>query len=765
MSIGSSFPRTDGAVKVRGDAVYTVDVMLPGMLHAKLLRSPVAAGRITRLDMSAARRMPGVWSVVAAQDAPSTRFGLVVKDQRIFADGYVTYEGEPIAAVAADSPAIAGEAIAAISLEIEEQDPVVDLAAAMSEQSRLVHPDSKDLTASQEFPRYDNVCGELISDPPGVDEAFETAHLVVEDEFSAQRQYQAHLEPRGVVAEYTSGRYTIHVSHQYPFNVRDRLAEAFGVRPSNIRVVGHHIGGGFGAKLDITIEPYAALLALASGRPVKLVLDRTEDLITAPCREDAIIRLRSAVNREGRILAREMEVLLDAGAAATDAPYLCSIPFLLAGAPYRTGPTRVQCRAIYTNTAPTGAFRGVSGTHTVFALERHMDHIALELGVDRWKLRRQNLLQDGDRLLNGQELSDASILGEAFDRIEKTAAWESLGKGPKRGVGIAACVWLTNPMPGSVVLKLHEDGTLGVVTGATDNGSGAVTMGVTQIAAAEMGVHPADVVVSLPNTDAVPYDAGSQGSRTTHVVGRAVHEAAVVLREKVYAVAAQMLEAAPEDLELVDGSVRVKGVPSSDISLAEVATTATFAEGGPLAATGSYATPVPRYDPTCASGLLFPTFPTPTYHVHIAEVEVDPVTGGVTVLRYIVAQEVGKAINPDGVLGQIQGGFAQGLGYALYEGLRFGADGRYQQRTLETYRLPVAVDTPRAEVILLEHPDEAGPFGARGVAEPPVVPVAAAIGNAVADAMGAPVHDIPITPERVLEALGRLSPTGSAASS
>ncbi|MFQ5966479.1 MAG: xanthine dehydrogenase family protein molybdopterin-binding subunit [Acidimicrobiia bacterium] len=764
MTIGTSVPRSDGAAKVSGDAVYTVDVEVPGTLHAKLLRSPVAAGRITRLDTTEAQQMLGVWSVLTAKDAPSTRYGLVVKDQRIFADGYVTFEGEPLAAVAADSPAIARAAVAAISLEIEEQEPVTDLDEALAEQGRLVHPDPDELSASQEFPRYGNVCGELLSDPQGVDEAFARAHTIVEEEFRAQRQYQAHLEVRGVLAEYTSGRYTIHVSHQYPFNVRDRLAEALGIRPSDIRVVGHHIGGGFGAKLDITIEPHAALLARASGRPVKLVLDRTEDLITAPSREDALWRLRSAVSEEGEILARVIDVRLDAGAAATDAPYLCSIPFLVAGAPYRTGPTRVTSRAVYTNTAPTGAFRGVSGTHTVFALERHMDHIARELGVDRRELRRRNLLGDGDRLLNGQELPDASILGEAFERIEEAAPWAALGKGANRGVGIAACVWLTNPMPGSVVLKLHEDGTLGVVTGATDNGSGAVAMGVTQVAAAEMGMEPTDVVVSFPDTDAAPYDAGSQGSRTTHVVGRATHEAAAVLREKVYEVAAQLLEAAPGDLELHDGSVRVKGVPDSDLSLAEVASAATFIHGGPLAATGSYATPTPSYDPTCASGLLFPTFPTPTYHVHVAEVEVDPVTGGVTVLRYLVAQEVGKAINPDGVIGQIQGGVAQGLGYALYEGLRFGADGRYEQRTLETYRLPVAVDTPRTEVILLEHPDEAGPFGAKGVAEPPIVPVAAAIGNAVADAIGRPIRDIPITPERVLEALGRLPGTESPAS-
>lgn len=750
--VGTSTRRLDGLSKVRGEAVYAVDVGLPGMLHAGILGSPVPAGRIVACETSAAEQIEGVWAVITADDAPTHRTGLVVHDQRIFASGYVAYEGEPIAAVAAETPELVRRALDAIRLEIEPTAPVVDLDRAVRSDSPLVHPDWESFGTGGDVPRHGNVCGELTSDPPGVDEGFAAADLVVEDEFRAQRQYQAYLETRGAVAVFESGRYTIHLSHQFPFNVRDRLAAALGVRVSDIRVVGHHMGGGFGAKLDLTIEPYAALLAQTTGRPVKLVLDRTTDMITAPCREDAIIRLRSAVGRDGRILAREMEVLLDSGAAATDGPYLCSIPFLLAGVPYRTGPTRVTSRTIYTNTAPTGAFRGVSGTHAVFALERHADHIADRVGVDRRQWRLDNLKSDGDALLNGQVLPDLSILREAFEKAEEAVPWDSLGQGPHRGVGIAACVWLTNPMPGSATVKLNEDGTVTVVTGATENGSGALAMGIAQIAAEELGVTTDQVVVSLPDTDASAYDAGSQGSRTTHVVGRAVGEAASEVRRKVFEVAAEMLEASVDDLEIVDGTVAVKGVPGSSITLAAVATTATFTQG-PIAGTGRAITPQPAHDPTCASGLLFPTMPTPTYHVHVAEVEVDPVTGNVDVLRYIVVQEVGKAINPNGVYGQIQGGVAQGLGYALWEGLAIGEDGRYRQRTLETYRLPIALDVPRVEAYLLEHPDTLGPYGAKGVAEPPVVPVAAAIASAVSAATGSPINQIPITPDDVLEAL------------
>lgn len=759
--VGERTKRLDGPDKARGSAIYTVDFDIPGSLVALVLRSPVARGTITKLDVSAAEKIPGVWAVVTGEDAPTHRTGLAVKDQPLFATDRVLYEGEAIAAVAAETREAAEAALEAIILEIDEEEPVVDLDYAVSEDSPLVHPGWEEFQpVAAEFPKYRNVCGEMLSDPPGVDEAFEGAYRIVESEYRAGRQYQAYLEPRGVVAEYESGRYVLHVSHQFPFSVRNRLSDALGVRKSDVRVIGHHIGGGFGAKLDLGIEPYAALLAKKARRPVKLVNDRTEDMLTCQCREDAIVRIKSAMDEEGNILARDMDVLLDSGAAGTDGPYLASIPLILAGAGYRVGPTRVRARTVYTNTAPTGAFRGVSGTHLVFALERHMDEIANSLGMDRRELRLKNLQEDGDQLLNGQELPDASILREAFDKVQEVAPWEEAGKGPLRGVGIAACVWLTNPLSGSVVLKLNEDGTLGLITGATENGSGAVTMGVAQIAAEEMGVSADDVILSMPDTDSTPYDAGSQGSRTTHIVGRAVGAASEELREKVFRVAARMLEASADDLELTgDGKVGVKGSPGVGLTLAEVAAEATAA-GETLAATGSYATKTPKYDPTCATGLLFPVFPTPTYHVHQAEVEVDPVTGNVKILRYVVAQEVGKAINPDGIIGQIQGGVTQGIGYTLYERIQIGDDGRYKQRTLETYRLPVAADVPDVEAVLLEHPDPAGPFGAKGVAEPPIVPVAAAIANAISDAIGVPVDSIPVLPENVLDLLD--SRSGSA---
>jgi CO/xanthine dehydrogenase Mo-binding subunit len=756
--VGQSVARSDGEAKVSGEAVYGVDYAEAGMLYAKLLRSPVPAGSIRRLDTTVAATMPGVRGVFTAADAPPLLGGLVIKDQPLFASDVVRFEGEPIAGVVAETEHEAAAAVAAIELELDPIAAVSDVEAAIEEGARLVHPDwrTHELNVPTDYPRYDNVATQLVSDPDpeAFEHAFASATSVVEGEYRAARQYQAYLEPKAAVARYAAGRYIVNSASQFPFNVRDRVAQFLGVRPSSVRVVGNHVGGAFGAKLDAGLEPYAALFARLTGRPVKIVNERLEDMLTCPSRENAIVRLRTALGADGTILARELTCLMDNGAYSGEMPWLASLPMHVLGQVYKPGVTRLTCKLVYTNTAPTGAFRGVGGTYLYFALERHMDECARALGIDRREFRLKNLIGEGAESLTGQVLESPEILREAFETMDRIAPWAEAGRkganGKLRGVGIAAVTWLTNPMPGSVTMKLNEDGTVGLITAANENGSGAVAMGITQIAAEALGVRPEDVLVTMPDTDVAGYDGGSQGSRTTHIVGRAATIAAAEVREKIFAVASELLEAAESDLELVDGEVRVKGA-STGLPLAQVATTATFT-GGSITGTGSYATAVPSYDAGSASGLLFPVFPTPTYHVHLAEVEVDPVMGQIEVTRYVVVQEVGKAINPTGIRGQIQGGVAQGLGYALYENLQI-VEGRYQQRTLEAYRLPLSVDVPNVEFVLLEHPEPNGPYGARGVGEPPVIPVAAVVGNAVADAIGKPINRVPITPDDVLAAL------------
>ena len=755
VSVGRSVVRQDADPKVRGQAVFGVDFELSGSLHAVLVRSPIASGRIRSVETSSAAAVPGVRLVATAADAPRILSGLALADQPLFAGDVVRYEGEPIAAVVADTVTIARAAAARVVVDIEPLPVVASLSAAVAPGAPLVHADWSTYRPSPglpDWPRHDNVVGEMRFDSGGVDDVFATADIVIEDVYTADRQYQAYLEPKSATAVYEAGRYTIHAAHQYHFNLRDRTAAALGILPSRVRVIGHHMGGGFGAKLDVGLEPYAALLARLAGAPVKMVNDRVEDLLSCNSRENAIIRVRSGVTRNGRILAREFLVDMDAGAYAGDTVFLTSIALFVAEGPYSVDRTRVVARALYTNTAPTGAFRGVSGAYLYFALERHTDNLANALGMDRRDFRIRNAIDAGHTMLNGQVLEDSGLLRSAFDAIDEVAPWETLGRGPNRGVGIAATVWLTNPMPGAVTLRLEPDGSLGVVTGAAEIGTGAVALGVRQVAAEELGIDPDLVVLTMPDTDAHAYDGGAQGSRTTHIVGRAVQHAAAGLRERIFGQAAKLLDSGADELEITDGRVRMVSDPQRSVTLGQIAGAAMF-DGGPIISSGSYATPAPKHDPDAATGLLFSTFPTPTYHVHVAEVEVDPVTGRVTVLRDLVAQEVGRAINPAGVMGQIQGGVTQGLGYALWETLQIGDDGRYRQRSLEAYKLPIALDVPRVEAILLEHPADAGPYGAKGVAEPPIVPVAAAIANAVADATGGSIVRLPITPDDVLNAL------------
>ncbi|WP_419923066.1 xanthine dehydrogenase family protein molybdopterin-binding subunit [Candidatus Poriferisodalis sp.] len=764
-ALGASPARSDADTKLRGEAVFGADLVRPGMLWAALARSPVAAGQIRAVDTRAALDIQGVLEVLTAANVPDWRTGVIVSDTPFMAADYVAYEGEPIAIVVADNRIAAEAGASAVVADIETIEPISTPEQALAPGARLVHPawNRFAVAGGADIGRDGNVVAEVVHDPGDLDAAFAAADLVVEGTYRTPRQYQAHLEPKMALATFESGRYTIEVSHQYPFRLRDRVAQMMGVAPSAVRVVGHHIGGGFGAKLDVSLEAFAALLAQRYRRPVRMQHSALEERLVAPCRANALVSVRSAMRRDGTILATEVEIVSDSGAYANNGPALSAIPMFVFGSIYRVGTARIRTRNVYTNTAPTGAYRGVNGPWLVFANERHMDSIADELGRDRREFRLASLAHDGDLMRNGQPLEQVSILREAFEQVDELARWGDVvsrqseqrgaGDGELRGVGMAAAVWLTNPMPGHATVKLNEDGTATVITSATENGSGAVATALRQIAAETLGLAVDQVVVTMPDTDTTGYDAGSQGSRTTHVVGRAIADASSDVRRQVLDRASQMLEAAPEDLVIAGGVVTVAGVPAASLTLSQVAQAATWTEG-PIAAGASYVTPTPPHDPMCATGMLIKGWPTPTYHLHQAEVSVDSVTGRVTVERYVVCQEVGRAIHPDAIAGQIQGGVAQGLGFALSE--RVDLDhGRYVQRTFKEHGLPLAGDVPKVEMIVMEHADPAGPYGAKGVAEPPVVPVAAAVANAVADAIGAPIDTLPITPEAVLDALER----------
>ena len=422
--VGENLVRTDATGKLTGEARYTVDYDGKDLLHGALLRSPVPAGRFKTIDTAAAESMPGVRCIATARDVPDTRAGWVLREQPLFAREQVRYEGEPIAGVVADTPEQARAAVTAIALNMAETDAVGDMETALAENAPLVHPEWKSYqpVSGEDCPRHGNIASELVADNEAVDVAFESADIIVEDEFTSNRQYQAYIEPKSAVGIYRDGRYTIHTGHQYPFNIRDRVAQYLDIRSSQVRVIGHAIGGGFGAKLDTGLEPYAAILSkLAGGRPVKLVNNRTEDMLTCPSRENAVIKIRSALDKQGNLLGRELVCHMDNGAYSGEMAFMPSVIFHLAGSVYKVGNMRVIARLVYTNTAPTGAMRGVSGVYFCAMQERHMDHIADELGVDRREYHLQNLVRSGDSLLNGQVLDDADLLRTGFEKMEQAA--------------------------------------------------------------------------------------------------------------------------------------------------------------------------------------------------------------------------------------------------------------------------------------------------------------------------------------------------------
>ena len=750
-AIGDSPPRQDAEAKIRGTAVYGIDYEESHYLHAKILRSPVPAARISRLDVSKAREIPGVLAVITAEDVPG-KWGFATVDQPLLAEGVVRYEGEPIAAVAAETWNQARAALRAIELEFEPLDVVGTMEEALAPDARMIHPDWESYPMRPSLPREGNVATAIELERGDPDAAFAAAHIVVEGEYHAPRHHQASIEPRVCMASYEGGGYVFRTSTQAPFGVRDGAAGYLGVRPSDVRVIVPIVGGGFGGKLLPTLEPIAGLLARQAGRPVKLVNTRKEEFLSGCPRENAIIRIRTAVSEDGEILGHESEVLMDNGAYGGEQPVVAGLSPLIVCSNYRTDAIRHTTKLVYTNTPPTGPFRGVLATYAVFAVERHADEIARAIGMDRMEFRRKNLYREGDKAAMGQVLKGVAF-ENTLDAAEEIAPWKELtaSSKPYRGVGIACALWNTNNAPGGSTVKLNDDGTVTLVTAATEIGSGAIAQALPQIVAAELGISIDDVHVSAPDTSIGLFDGGAQGGRTTYMAGTATQKASVEMRDKILDIASGLLEADAGDLELRDGAAVVSGAPDRSVTLGKVARVGQ-AQGGPLVASGSHASAGPEYDTGCISGSVFGGFTGGSYHTHIAEVEVDPDTGQVTILRYIVAQDVGKALNPQAISAQVDGGVLQGIGYSLFEDLRL-EDGVCLDWGFGSYRLPTAADAPDIELALVEVPDPVGAYGVKGAAEAPIIPVAGAIANAVADAIGKPVNRIPLMPFEILEAI------------
>jgi len=750
-----NFARRDAKDKLRGRTRFTVDQVGSGMLHGFVLRATQPSARIVHLDISVARKMPGVRAVVTAQDAPG-KYGIGVADQPLFAKDVVRYHGEAIAAIAADTLQQAKDAAAAIHVSLEPIPAVLTMADALAPNAPLVHKDWKTyevLLDAEGARRGGNVAWEATVTRGDTDAAFSRSDVqIVESCFRVGRQNHMQLEPRAAIASYEDGRLHIIASTQAPWTVKNVTARALGLAPSRVRVTVPPVGGGFGVKYGCSIEPYAAVLSRAAGRTVAVINSRQEEVQTCLCRENADIHIRSAVSRDGQIVGREATVLMDCGAYGGEQIYLTTMTAHTLGAGYRLSAVKMTSRAIYTNTAPNGAFRACNGVYNIFALERHTDEICSAIGMDPLEFRRRNVLGDGDIGSTGQ-VFEGNVLGPMLDRMEamsksKTSQTADIG-GRLYGRAITVGTWFVFVGPSAATVNLNPDGSATLVTAGVEIGQGTMMQSLPQIVAAKLGLRPEDIIVNAADTDAAGFDVGVGGGRTTVSLGAAASVACDEVRRKILEVASEMLQTSPEHLVLQNGRVEIVGRKGAGTTIANVAEHAQLVHG-PISGSGSFTRPGVPAMPGCAAGHFLDAIDMPVFAVHECEVAVDPDTGHVEVLSYRVVQDVGRALNPRAIHGQIQGGVTQGLGYALHEEVTIGADGQISQSGFESYRVPLAEDVVPVEIALHEGAPSIGPFGTKGAGEVPILNVGAAIACAVANATGKNVQELPLTPPRVL---------------
>jgi CO/xanthine dehydrogenase Mo-binding subunit len=750
--VGKPLPRVDAPGKVTGTAVYAADFALPGMLVGKIFRSTEPHARIVRLDVTRARSLPGVRAVVSAADVPDVRYGGGLKDETVFAQGKVRYVGQPVAAVAATTPEAAEAALAAIEVVYEPLPAVLDLEAALAPGAPLVHEEWASYTAIPILHRDGNVCNRARIVVGDVERGWEEADRIFEHRFRTGMVHQGYTEPRAAVAQWdSSGTVTVWSNTQLPFEVQNTLAEIFQMPPSKIRVVVPGIGGGFGGKLRVGVEHFAVLLARKTGRAVKVITTSEEELTAAYPRQGTVVELKTGVTNDGRIVAKEGRIWFDTGAFAGSGPGVASVATLVLAGPYRIPNLRLEGFAVYTNKTNCGSYRAPSGPQSNFAVESQMDIIADALGIDPLEFRLKNIVRDADEGPTGQVLG-AVGLEECLRKAAAAIGWSERRPEKWRGKGLACGWWTTTGGSSGVYVKINPDGTVALNTGAAEIGTAALT-GAAQVLAEELTVDLADVSVVSADTFSTPFDFGAQGSRTAFAVGNACRAAVADLKQRIFALAAAQLGVGVDSCALADKHVVADG---KRVSLADLARVSQMTGGG-LIAQGTFIAPPTAYDAKRVEGHVYPAFHSPSFHAHAVDLSVDPETGEVTIHRYVVAQDVGFAMNPTYIEGQIEGGVAQGLGQALSEEIVYEG-GRVLNANLTDYKMPTTLDMPRVETILVEHPSLVGPYGAKGVGEPPNIEPPAAVANAVAAATGLRVTVLPITAERI--ALG-LRDTGA----
>ena len=538
--VGQSLPRLDAPGKVTGTAIYAADFALPGMLHGKVFRSGEPHARLVRVDVSRALRIPGVRAAITAADVPDARYGGAVKDETVFARDTVRYVGQPVAAVAATTPEAAEAGVAAIHAEYEPLTPVFDVAAALAPGAPLVHEAWQTYAALPILHRDGNVCNRARIVMGDVERGWAEAHRIFEHRFTTSVVHQGYTEPRAAVASWdSSGQVTVWSNTQLPFEVQNTLAEILAIPPSKIRVIVPGIGGAFGGKLRVGVEHVAALLARASGRPVKVMTTSEEELTAAYPRQGTIVELKTGVTHDGRITAKEGRIYFDTGAFAGSGPGVASVATLVLAGPYRIPNLLLEGYAVYTNKTNCGSFRAPSGPQANFAVESQMDIIADALGLDPLELRLRNIVREGDEGPTGQVLQ-AVGLEECLQRAAAAIGWHERRPARGRGKGIACGWWTTTGGSSGVYVKINPDGTVALNTGAAEIGTAALT-GAAQVLAEELGIDLADISVVSADTFSTPFDFGAQGSRTAFAVGNACRAAVAELKRTIFAQAAAQL--------------------------------------------------------------------------------------------------------------------------------------------------------------------------------------------------------------------------------
>ena len=751
-------PRLDAADKATGRARYADDIRLPGMLHAAIHTSQQAHARIVACRTDAALALPGVHAIVTGADIAGTRWGGIVKDETMLARDKVRYVGEPIAAVAAIDAATAIRAAAAIEVDYEPLRCVLSPDAALARDAPLVHEGFAAYVKTVDGGGHGNIVFETDVAEGDVDHAFAQCDAIVEGTFETQAQHHVYLETNGCVADVdASGRITLYASCQSVHHAQQRVAEELGEPMARIRVIATRVGGAFGGKHASNLHSIAAWLARAARRPVKLVLSRMQDFEVQRSRHPARIWMKTGARHDGTILARDVHMTLDGGAYADESPAVLAFALLMSRGPYRIPNVRAHGAVVYTNKLRAGSFRGFGNPQATFAGESQIDDLAASLGIDSCELRLRNAMRAGDTAFGGQPVASC-IVGDALMRVrdaQRAASPLSPREGTQRGIGFAVMSHISGLMGTSATVQLRTDGSIALATGCVDIGQGADTVMV-QMCAELLGVPIERVSYAQQDSDVSPYNWKTAGSRSTYMTGRAVSVATIEMRQRMIDQAAQMMECAAADLELVPGgAVGLVGIPKR-VSFKDIALHSLFRSGGPIAATHGFVFDGPGFDPKRASihRLAFANLGVYTFGAHCVEVDVDMATGAVAVRRAWCAHDVGHAINPVSCEGQIQGGFVQGMGYALTEALHWNDDGWLTTTTLADYKIPGALDVPPdIHAIVLEDPEPSHPLGAKGIGEPSLVGAAPAIANAIRAATGVRLTTLPMTPERVLDAL------------